>query len=84
MVNCEKCGNPIVIGGWPFCPHEKVTHFGEDPLEPYVDWNLTDAPEGIEITTRAQRRKIMEENKFEYRPKAPRLGQTLYFDQKGR
>jgi len=49
-------------------------------MEPYIDDNLTDSPEGVEITTRAQRRKIMDENKFEYRKKAPRLGDTLFID----
>lgn len=22
---CNKCGNEIVIGGWPYCPHEHAT-----------------------------------------------------------
>ena len=54
---------------------------GEEPMAPYVDDNLTSEPGGIEITTRGQRRKIMEEAHFEYRPKAPRLGDVMYFDQ---
>lgn len=82
MNKCEKCGHPVVIGAWPWCPHEPAKNFGEDPLEPYYDWNLSEDPQGVEITTRAQRRKIMEENHFEYRPKLKAPGQTLYFDMK--
>ena len=80
MVKCEKCGRPVTIGAWPWCPHEHVEKFGEDPLEPYADENLTSEPGGVEITTRAQRRKLMYESNMEYRPKAKVTGQTLYFD----
>jgi hypothetical protein len=81
---CKECGE---FGhAWMNC--EKLNrvnlNFGEEPLEPYSDWNLTSEPGGIEITTRAQRRKIMDENKFEYRKKSEKYGGTMYFDQKGR
>lgn len=76
-MKCEKCGAEIVIGSWPWCPHGFGNNL-EEPLEPYVDWNITDAPEGIEIRTRGERRKLMDEAKLEYRPKAKVGG--LFFD----
>lgn len=84
MVKCDKCGRNVEIGAWPWCPHEHVERFGEEPMEPYIDEHLTSEPGGIEITTRAQRRKIMAENKMEYRPKAKLPGSTLYLDLGGR
>lgn len=79
-MKCDKCGEDYGIGDWPWCPHGDGRDFGEEPLEPYVDWNLTDDPEGIEIRTRGERRKIMDRNHFEYRPKAKLPGTTLFFD----
>lgn len=71
-MKCDKCGHEFRIGDYPFCPHDNVhgcLHMGEEPMESYVDYNLTEEPEGVEITTRGQRRRIMEENHFEYRKK---------------
>ena len=27
---CEKCGERVYLGDWPFCPHEKTRKVGED------------------------------------------------------
>ena len=86
MVKCDKCGDWYGISDWPYCPHEYAVGFGEEPLSPYIDEHLTkevspredDTPYGPEITTRAQRRKIMYANNLEYRPKK-KVG-TLFFD----
>lgn len=77
---CQLCGRQMEIGAWPWCPHEHVEHFGEEPMEAYVDENLKREPGGIEITTRAQRRKLMYEGNMEYRPKAPKPGARLFLD----
>lgn len=39
MEICEKCHQAIVIGSWPFCPHDKVAtrHVG---FTPYFDEHL--------------------------------------------
>lgn len=84
LTKCDKCGRSVAIGDWPWCPHEHVENFGEEPLEPYIDENLTREPGGIEITTRAQRRKIMYESNMEYRPKTKMTGSTLFFDLGGK
>jgi len=93
MTKCDKCGKEFSIGDWPFCPHEFVGgNFGEEPLCPYVDEHITtlqheDAqPCGVEITTRGQRRKMMSENNFEYRPRKYQYGMKtkLYFDIRGK
>lgn len=81
---CDECGAELSeINLWPFCggdptKHAKVTMFGEDPIEGYVDDNLQHDP--VEITTRAQRRKIMSKNGLEYRDVSrKKRGKTLYF-----
>lgn len=63
---CVECKRERFSGDWPQCPHVKG-NFGEEPLEPYIDEHLLDHP--IEITTRSQRRRIMNEQHFEYRKK---------------
>jgi hypothetical protein len=90
---CPDCGGDVRIGDWPLCNGDPAKHvpagqFGEDPLEPYNDWQLDPySHEGPEITTRAQRRKIMAKHSLEYvepsKLKQP-AGKRLYFDMKGR
>ncbi|MHA2136279.1 MAG: hypothetical protein ACW99J_20660 [Candidatus Thorarchaeota archaeon] len=82
---CDKCGNDYTLGEWPWCPHGSAKNFGEEPLEPYIDEHLTDEHPGILITSRGQRRKIMDKKGFDYKKKFEKPpGMTLYFDQKGR
>jgi hypothetical protein len=49
-------------------------------MEPYKDWNLDQFGDGVELTTRAQKRKIMDEHCLE--PAKPRShhGKKLFFD----
>jgi len=78
---CTECGEE----GHPWWDHGPVSSFGEEPMEPYVDWNITPATEGVEFTTRGQRRKFMDQHDFEYNKKKERpYGEALYFDQKGK
>lgn len=81
--HCRECGEDG--HAWFNCESlvRKGLRFGEEPMEPYMDDNLTSDEGGMEITTRAQRRKIMDENKFEYRKKQPKPGARLFFDMKG-
>jgi len=84
---CDECGAMMEMGSWPFCggdpsKHEVVRncHMGEEPLEPYWDENL--GPDPILITTRGQRRKIMEEQGLYYKTTDARrrqAGKKLYF-----
>jgi len=70
---CDECGAELTAFNlWPFCrgdakKHVPVTHFGDDPLDGYVEHNLTHAP--VEITTRGQRRKLMD--KLAIEPRKP-------------
>lgn len=72
---CESCGAEITFGQWPWCPHEKASNFGEDPLEPYYDGELE-----AEITTRAGRRAIMAEKHLEYHDVSKKRRGRLYID----
>ena len=76
--SCDACGNPISIGDWPYCPHGSARHFGEAPLEPYVDHNL--GPEPVEITSRGQRRQIMSRAHLEYHDVSKKLRGRVYVD----
>ena len=86
MRKCSDCGGDLKFGDWPFCNGDPQSHvpapnFGEEPIEPYVDWQLSSNTEDEpEITTRGQRRQIMRENGLEYR-KVPKIGKVMYFDQ---
>ena len=81
---CDECGTTLTAPNlWPFCggdpkKHARVEHFGDAPLEGYVDTNL--GPKDIEITTRGQRRQIMRENGLEYKDVSRKTrGKRLYF-----
>jgi len=77
---CTKCGEQYEIGSWPWCPHEDAKNFGEDPLEPYIDEHITDEHPGVLITSRAQRRKIMDRNGLDYKKHVETpIGHKLYF-----
>ena len=87
-MKCDVCGHQLEIGQWPFCKGSKEDHLGpmggfEDPMEPYDDWNITSEADSVLITTRSQRRKLMDKQGLDYRKKGHRLGQTMYFFQKG-
>jgi hypothetical protein len=75
---CDKCGAEIQIGEWPFCPHGQMTHFGDEPLTPYVDHNL--GPEPIEIRTRGERRRIMAKAHLDYADVSHKKRGQLYVD----
>jgi hypothetical protein len=78
---CSECGET----GHPWWDHGPVKNFGEEPLEPYIDEHITDEHPGKLITTRSERRKIMDRKGFDYKKKLEKpYGMTLYFDQKGR
>jgi len=75
---CDECGMIYTIGEWLFCPHGVVTHFGDDPFEPYVDVQLLDKKDprcdstnelgisGITVTSRSHRRQLMKEKGLQY------------------
>lgn len=77
---CDNCGTVRFVGDWMYCPHGKA-HFGEEPLEPYVDEHIREGGTdvgvdaagnhylGTLITTRGQRAQIMREQGLEYRKK---------------
>ena len=58
-----KCDHGITPW-WDCDPCRGSATFGEDPIRPYFDEHV--CPEGAHITTRAERRRIMAENKLEY------------------
>jgi hypothetical protein len=95
---CEKCGKEVHIGDWPYCPHEYAVGFGEEPIEPYVDEHVASGGTDIGydslgnpyfghlITTRAQRRRLMERGGLDYRdkPKDKAVGGHRIFVDLGR
>jgi hypothetical protein len=65
---CERCGAEILIGMFPFCRGNASDHgkwYGaEEPLSPYWDEHIS--PEGAEIRTRGERRRLMDRNGLDY------------------
>jgi hypothetical protein len=60
---CTECGGPH-----PWWNHSRPAGyiFGDAPLESYMDENLSTETGGVEITTRGQRRRLMERQHLEY------------------
>jgi hypothetical protein len=78
-MKCDDCGLEIQIGDWPFCPHGPMTHFGDEPLTPYVDEMIASEP--VEIRTRGERRRLMSRNHLEYADvSSKKRGARLYVD----
>ena len=75
METCDKCGKQYTVGQWPYCPHG--TGLGMlGRFAPYIEHNITHEP--IEITSLAQRNRLMKEHKLEHRsPKVGRKGCEL-------
>lgn len=84
-MKCEKCGEEVEIGAWPFCPHGE-TRFHVDAFEPYYDEHLS--TDGEWITSSRQRQKIMDRNGIDVKTDNPHrsriargaTGQALFFD----
>jgi len=76
---CDDCSTVRYAGDWPQCPHVPGC-FGEQPLEPYVDEHIAETP--VRITSRGQRRAIMNRGHLEFRKKRTDLlpSGTRYFD----
>ena len=78
MTTCDKCGQEILIGEWPFCPHGSNVTFGEDSID-YVDEMIAEEP--VRFTSRLQRRKFMDKQGLDFRAKLERhVGSVQYCD----
>ena len=84
VTKCDECGTELTaLNVWPFCKgdaskHAPITHFGDDPIDDYVDENLQHDP--VLITTRGQRRAIMSKLGLEYKDVSKKTrGKRLYF-----
>lgn len=44
MTTCEKCGEEVQVGDWPYCPHGALREGqgGFGPMEAYVDADILD------------------------------------------
>jgi hypothetical protein len=62
MDRCEKCGEPIQIGSWPFCKggHGRGTNnvIGDEIDE----WNENVGHEPVHFTSRQERRRYLKEH----------------------
>jgi hypothetical protein len=58
MCKCDKCGEEFSIGDWPYCPHQPTTHFGENPMEPYIDDQI--GPDPVEFRTIGEKVRYMD------------------------
>ena len=78
MTTCDKCGQEILIGEWPFCPHGGNVTFGEDSID-YIDEMIAEEP--VHFTSRLQRRRYMDKQGLDFRPKLERpIGTVKYVD----
>lgn len=56
-MKCDRCGQDLEIGDFPFCPHGRGHAASHGDEIDYIDHNL--GPEPIHITSHAQRRALM-------------------------
>ena len=74
---CNECGET----GHPWWDCVGMGHvFGEDPIEPYLDWNLDPYGDGVPVTTRAGRRRVMAEHELDYAKPKNNHERRLYID----
>jgi hypothetical protein len=81
-MKCEECGGDVSIGDWPFCRGVRENHaptsFIDDSLD-YVDEMIAEEP--VHFTSRLQRRKFMDKQGLDFRPKLERpIGTVKYVD----
>ena len=56
--NCEKCGQPVEVGEWPFCPHGFGANWTEKTY-PFVTQHFNGQP--VEVTSRAHEKALMQQ-----------------------
>jgi hypothetical protein len=73
---CEKCGEIVHIGEWPFCPHGRSVTFYATKFEAFISKNLGGSSimstqekmragmRGVEIRTKGQHERAMKERGF--------------------
>ena len=59
---CEKCGQPLQIGEWPFCPHGMPLHGLKQLGDEIDEWNENVGPEPVHFTSRAERARYLKEH----------------------
>ena|GEM_PF-5512090 len=67
-VRCDKCGSEYGLGEWPWCPHGRPQ--GMMTFRPYIDEHIAEHP--IEITSWAQRKRIMRQRGLEFAERPPK------------
>jgi hypothetical protein len=55
---CEKCGETLRVGSWPFCPHPGGVSLVTEKSYPFTTRNFDGKP--IEVTSRAHEKALME------------------------
>lgn len=58
---CEKCGQELQIGDYPFCPHGSTKSFINRDEIPGGVWLENYGPEPIKVYSHSERRRIMAE-----------------------
>lgn len=57
MSICEKCGESVSIGDWPYCPHESGNNL-QQPMSPYTDDMIAGSP--VEFRTIGEKVRYMD------------------------
>lgn len=53
---CEKCGETLTVGAWPFCPHPGNVSLVSSKIYPYTTRHISGQP--MEITSAAHERAV--------------------------
>ena len=89
---CEKCGETLYVGSWPFCPHPGNISLVTSKIYPFTTTAFNGKP--IEVTSAAHDKALMQEygcvkrddvawNNKEYLGYNPRTGKQEYKEANG-
>jgi hypothetical protein len=70
---CEKCGQEVFIGEWPFCFHGSGNNL-QKPMEPHVDDMIASHP--VEFRTIGEKVRYMDRNAIVPRGEARNSGSS--------
>ena len=65
-MTCDHCGQTLVVGDWPFCPHEHTSRLSiiDDQIEGGPRFFDTMGPEDVWIESKSQWRREVEKREL--------------------
>ncbi len=62
---CEKCGSPLAVADWPFCPHGQSASAVHQDEIPGGMWIENGFPEPVKVFSHSEHRRLLAERGLE-------------------